>query len=104
MRKGKTLRRFEQLHRWRMAAAWAPMFWMPVVIYGISTQRLALGMSLGLAGFAFALVARAAVWLRRCPECGEHFGATPEEFETIWEDSGCRACGVSLFRLRRAAR
>jgi rRNA maturation endonuclease Nob1 len=77
------------------------MVWLPLMIYGLSTQRLALAMTLGLSGFLFALLARAVVWSRRCPECGEHFGASSSTFDEIWEASGCRACGVSLFQLRR---
>lgn len=98
-----TRRGLEQLHRWRQSAAWAPIVWLPAMIYGLSTQRLALAMALGVAGLSFALLARAVVWSQRCPQCGEHFGASDRGFERIWQESGCHACGVSLYELRRKA-
>ena len=102
MARRSALRRFEQIHRWRKAADWAPMLWLPLMIYCLSTGRLALGMALGLSGFLFAVLTRAVVWLRRCPDCGETFGESAAAFEAIWSESRCLGCGISLFGLRRA--
>ncbi|MAG30026.1 MAG: hypothetical protein CL908_03920 [Deltaproteobacteria bacterium] len=95
--------KLEQLRRWRQAAVWAPVFWLPGVVYGLLVDAIALAMMLGFAGLVFALVARGVVWFGRCPRCGARFSETPSGFRRIWDESSCGACGVCLFELRRAS-
>ena len=94
--------RLEQLRRWKQAASWAPVFWFPLVVYSLSIGETRVAATIGLAGAFFAGAARLAVWSARCPRCGEAFRTRPGGFRRIWEESGCAACGLSLFALRRA--
>ena len=94
--------RLEQLRRWKQAASWAPVFWFPLVVYLLSIGETRVAATIGLAGTCFAGAARLAVWSARCPRCGEAFRARPGGFRHAWEESGCTACGLSLFALRRA--
>jgi hypothetical protein len=94
--------RLERLRRWKQAAAWAPVFWFPVVVYALSIGETGVAATIGIAGTFFAGAARLAVWSARCPRCGESFRTRPGGFRRIWEEAGCLACGLSLFSLRRA--
>ena len=91
----------EQIRRWQQLAAWAPVIWFPVLIFGLLTGRAELAITLGLAGLLFAAAARAVVWVRHCPRCGVHFGSSPGVFRQVWDQVGCLDCGLSLFALRR---
>jgi len=93
--------RLEQLRRWKIAAAWAPVFWFPLAVYALSIGETGVAFALPLAGAAFAGAARLAVLTARCPRCGERFRARPGGFRRIWDESACQACGLSLFALRR---
>ena len=94
--------KLEGVRRWRQAAAWSPVAWLPLVVYWLSTERAPLAVAFALAGVAFMLIARCVVWSTRCPQCETRFGATPAGFRRIWNDMVCDACGLSLFELRRA--
>lgn len=94
--------RLEQLRRWKLTAAWAPVVWFPLVVYSLSIEATRISLGLALAGIAFAGAARLAVWSARCPRCGQSFRGRTGGFRRIWEESGCLACGLSLFALRRA--
>lgn len=93
----------EFIRRWRRAAAWSPVFWFPVALYFLLTERLFVALTLFLAGLIFAGVARAIVASRRCPACQERFGGSGAQFRSAWNESSCGACGLSLFDLRREA-
>ena len=94
--------RLEQLRRFKLAAAWAPVVWFPLVVYSLSIEATRAASGLALVGVAFAGAARLAVWSARCPRCGQSFRSLSGGFRWIWEESGCLACGLSLFALRRA--
>lgn len=93
--------RLEQLRRWKLAASWAPVLWFPLGLFALSIGAYPQAAALVLAGIFFAGAARLAVWVARCPRCGEAFRARPGGFERVWDEAGCVACGVSLFELRR---
>jgi hypothetical protein len=93
--------RLEQLRRWKQAASWAPIGWFPLAVYALSIGANETAVTLTLAGAAFSGAARFAVWSARCPRCGESLHARPGAFRHAWDESGCLACGVSLFALRR---
>jgi len=95
-------RHLEQIRLWRSLAAWAPVVWFPVLIFGLLTGRTALAITLSLVGLLFAAVARAVVWSGHCPRCGVHFGSSTGVFRRVWDQAGCLDCGLSLFALRRA--
>lgn len=94
--------RLEQLRRWKLAASWAPVVWFPLGLFALSVGAHPVAAALVLAGIFFAAAARFAVWLARCPSCGEAFRARPGGFERAWDEAGCSACGASLFAMRRA--
>lgn len=93
--------RLEQLRRWKLAASWAVVAWFPLAVYLLSIGRMRPALTLGFAGAVFSAAARAVVFSARCPRCGEAFRTRAGGFRRIWEDSGCIACGLSLFALRR---
>ncbi len=93
--------RLERIRHWRQAVVWAPVFWLPFVVYGFATQRTGMALTLGFAGLVFAGLGRSIVWFGRCPGCRVRFGTRPDGFRRIWDDATCDACGLSLFVLRR---
>ena len=93
--------RLEFLRRWRQAAVWSPVVWLPLVVYWILTDRAPLAIAFFLAGLAFVGIARTVVWLARCPRCEVPFRDTPAGFRRAWDETRCEACGLSLFELRR---
>lgn len=93
--------RLEQLRRWKLAANWAPVGWFPLAVYALAIGATPTAVTLTLAGAAFAGAARFAIWSARCPRCGEAFRARAGGFRHAWDESGCLACGLSLFALRR---
>ncbi len=98
---GRERQHLEQIRLWRQLAAWAPVVWFPVLIFGFLTGRRVLGITHGLAGPLFAGAARAVVWFTHCPRCGVHFGSSTGVFRQVWDLAGCLDCGLSLFVLRR---
>ena len=68
---------------------------------GVMWMHFAIG--IGLAGLAFAGLARVVVWSARCPGCQVPFKQLPSGFRRFWEDATCEACGLSLFELRRSS-
>ena len=94
-------RTFEALHRWRQAALWSPVVWIPLVLYWLLTDRPLLAVGLVIAGASFAGLARGVVWLARCPGCRRPFREAEAGFRRFWDQSECAACGLSLFGLRR---
>lgn len=95
-------RKLESMWRWRQAANWSPVVWLPLVIYWSLTGRTAIGIGLAIAGLAFIGCARAIVGMSRCPGCETRFRDTPAGLRRIWNDLSCEACGLSLFELRRS--
>ena len=93
--------KLEQLFRWKQAANWSPLVWLPLVVYWVLTARAAQAIGLGIAGLVFVLVARFVVGNARCPACETRFRDTPAGFSRIWNQMACEACGLSLFELRR---
>ena len=97
----QTQTRFEQLRRWRQIAVWAPVLWFPLVVHFFLLGREALAIGIGLAGIAFAGIARGRVWIARCPACDKPFRDSAGGFRLIWDESTCASCEQSLFEMRR---
>ena len=93
--------KLEQLFRWKQAASWSPVLWLPLVVYWGLTERAPRAIGLVIAGLVFVAVARFVVGNARCPGCETRFKDTPAGFSRIWNEMACEACGVSLFELRR---
>ncbi len=93
--------RLERIRRWRQAAVWAPVFWFPVILTGFALGHFAVALTLALAGFVFAGICGAVVWLGRCPRCNARLGMSSKSFRRIRDAATCDACGLSLFELRR---
>lgn len=96
--------RLEQVWRWRQVAVWAPVGWVPVVLHALLSGRTSLALAIGIAGLLFAGLARSVVWLGCCPGCRARWRESQASFQTVWDEAKCRACGLSLFELRREGR
>lgn len=94
--------RLERTHRWRQAAVWAPVVWLPLALFWLLTGRAPLAVAIALAGVVFAGIARLVVWAGRCPGCGVPTRSSPAGFRALWDEMRCAACGLSLFELRRS--
>ena len=98
----RVLKRFEQLWRWRRAAAWAPIVWFPLALARLLMDAPIQAVVLGVAGLVFAALARIVVWSARCPACETPLRASPAGGRHFWDDARCGTCDRSLFDLRRA--
>ncbi len=94
--------KLEQLQRWKQAANWSPLLWLPLAVYGALTARASQAIGLAIAGLVFIAFARFVVGNARCPACEARFRDTPAGFSRIWNEMACEACGLSLFELRRS--
>ncbi|MEM9174835.1 MAG: hypothetical protein AAGC67_06345 [Myxococcota bacterium] len=97
----RLLPKLEQLFRWKQAASWSPVVWLPLVVYWGLTGRAPRAIGLVIAGVAFVGVARFVVGRARCPACQTRFRDVPAGSKRIWNEMTCAACGLSLFELRR---
>ncbi|MBB84138.1 MAG: hypothetical protein CL931_10060 [Deltaproteobacteria bacterium] len=93
--------KLEQLQRWKQAADWSPLVWLPLVVYWALTARASQAIGLAIAGAVFIAFARFVVGNARCPGCETRFRDMPAGFSRIWNELACEACGLSLFELRR---
>ena len=93
--------KLEALHRWKQAAIWSPVVWLPLVVFWLLTARTPRAIGLLIAGLVFVGVARFVFWSARCPGCEAPFRGTPAGFRRAWNELACEACGLSLFELRR---
>ena len=93
--------KLEMLFRWKQAAIWSPVVWLPLVVFWLLTDRTPMAIGLAIAGLVFVGLARVVVWSARCPGCEALFRGTPAGFRRVWNELACEACGLSLFELRR---
>ena len=96
-------RKLEGLHRWRQAALWSPVVWIPLVLYWLLTGRPQPAVGLVIAGACFVGLSRAVVWFAHCPGCNRPFREAEAGFRRVWDQAECAACGLSLFALRRGS-
>ena len=97
----RRLAKLEQLHRWKQAAQWSPVLWLPIAVFWGLTNRGPDAIGLAIAGIVFVGAARLVLWSARCPGCEAPFRETAAGFRRVWNELACDVCGLSLFELRR---